>query len=217
MILIPLQREGEELNSICREDRGPASHRDSASTFSFPPLHIPLGHHLATKHTPSSPFLSIYEVPSLFGACLLYCSILCEVKYHYPHFTDGETESEKVTNLSRTTQLLLSEREDMKPRLSFPVKLSKPSREAEGRSWWDGPSSITCLRVQNKGFAASGHGHAACSVLQAESRGSRQETLQTQPQKQAEPLSTGLFLQASLFHWKNNLPAWGLGASWATF
>ena len=29
MILIPLQREGEKLNSIFREDRGPASHPET--------------------------------------------------------------------------------------------------------------------------------------------------------------------------------------------
>lgn len=106
----------------------------------------------------------------------------------------------------------------MKPRLSFPVKLSKPSRERSRgeESWWDGPSSITCLRAQNKGFAASGHGHAACSACRQRAE-SRQETMQTQLQKQAEPLSTDSSSRPACSTGKTTSPAWGLGAGWATF
>lgn len=88
----------------------------------------------------------------------------------------------------------------MKPRLPLAAKLSKQSRERSRgeESWWDGPSSITCSACRQR----------------AESR---QETLQTQLQKQAQPLSMDFSSRPACSTGKTTSPAWGLGAGWATF
>lgn len=94
-------------------------------------------------------------------------------------------------------------------------KTAQPSEEkSKGvASWRGGPSSITCFRGQNKESAA-GAGRGGCAAWSEDGeQGARRKNTAEPAAEDADLLSLhpphSLFLRASLFHWKNNLPCLG--------